>query len=91
MAHQRVSIYIIIDLLANQIAHIFTSANDAAAIRLFQDAMQQPQTIMSVHPEDFCLRHIGVIDALNLVDPADNRVVMFGKTLVDISSDKEKG
>lgn len=87
MAHLHLFIYIIFDALANQIVHIHTCANDAAAIRLFSDAIQQKGTLINTHPEDFYLRCIGSIDSANQVDATDNRVVLMGATVRDMHTD----
>lgn len=91
MAHQRLNIYIIFDALAQQIVHILTCANDAAAIRLFSDSIQQKGTLINTHPEDFYLRCLGTIDSANQVDPSDNRVVLMGATLRDMQTSEPAG
>lgn len=89
MAYNRQCIYLIVDILANQIQHIMVCPNDASAIRFFSDSINQKGTLINLHPEDFELRHVGELGTGNEINADDNRTVMYGKTLKDLDHDSQ--
>lgn len=71
---QKLYIYIIIDVLAEQLVLVYSAANDAAAIRYFSDFINQKGSLPNMHSEDFHLRCIGQLNESNGLDVHDHLV-----------------
>lgn len=82
--HNRLFIYCVIDILANQLEFIFTQHNDASAMRFFGDVVNKPGHAANKHPADFELRCLGEIDTQHQVTP-ESRVVLNGATARDMN------
>lgn len=76
-------IYVLFDVVAQAVvSSLFVYPNDAAAIRAFGDALQDPQSSFSRHPRDFELRCCGIMQdsgAVSGVDAQIPRTVMTGE------------
>lgn len=77
-------IYAVLDLVANEIkGGLHLHKADAAAVRMFTDALVDPNTILAQHPQDFNLLHMADLTEDNSVTPIDMfggpRVVLTGK------------
>lgn len=69
-------IYAVYDKVAEEIMdRLLVFSHDAAAVRFFQDALQDQQTILHKHPEDFELRCCGELES----DGGVHRQSMDGK------------
>lgn len=54
------NIYAVYDKLAHElVGNIFTTQHDAAAIRAFSEALQNPNSLIAKHPKDFQLISFG--------------------------------
>lgn len=59
----RTKMYTVYDTIARMtIGPIFTEQHHAAAIRIFTDAIRDPNGHLNKHPHDYQLRHIGDMD-----------------------------
>lgn len=59
----------------------FVSNNDATAIRSFKRALEQPDTLLALHPKDFELFCVGTFqDTTGEIQPYDKTKVFDGDT-----------
>jgi hypothetical protein len=72
-------LYAIFDRAAEAIGPVMVFAHDAAAIRSFGDVASDPQSLISRHPADFELLHIGEVTDRGVVDTDGPRVVITGE------------
>lgn len=62
-----VNLYSIYDRKSNTYSNIFSSLNDAVAIRQFTQAVNDSNSIMSVYPNDFVLCKVGSFDNVDSI------------------------
>lgn len=62
-------------LLGNGLLHLH--AHDAPAIRMFGDVASMPQSPIALHPQDFDLIKIGVLNDDNTITPV-SEIVLTG-------------
>lgn len=56
-------LYVVRDLVAEAVVGgVMTFPGDPAAVRSFQDAMRNPETVIAQHPADFDLLCVGVLE-----------------------------
>lgn len=91
-------IYAIFDEVAQQLfGPIMVLPNDAVARRTFQDALFTPGAIMTTHPQDFTLFHLGSLNLeTGLITPRseaptqDNAcVIIAGDVLVELTNNRK--
>lgn len=58
----RNGLYMVFDAKVKLFSMVFSSQSDAAAVRTFQDALKQGDSLMSRHPEDFSLCRVADYD-----------------------------
>ena len=68
--------YAIYDKTAKVYSGLFEQTNDAAASRLFESQQKNPESIMSMKPEDFQLHYVCT------VDDEDGVIIDAVKTLI---------
>lgn len=59
------NVYSVYDLKAETFSQPFFAVNDAVSRRMFGAAVQDPQTPVGHHPEDFVLYRVGAWNAEN--------------------------
>uniref|UniRef100_A0AAU8B6U0 Nonstructural protein n=3 Tax=unclassified Microvirus TaxID=338099 RepID=A0AAU8B6U0_9VIRU len=61
--------------------------NDASAMRNFEHALQQKESLMFSHPEDYSLYKIGTYDTdKGVISPQLNKLLVDGNSLFDGNS-----
>lgn len=58
----KLNVYSVFDVKAAVFANPFYMPNDAVAIRGFTEAVNNPQSVLNKHPEDYSLYKLGIFD-----------------------------
>lgn len=82
----RTGIFAVLDtvkqsIIGNDPGGLMLHKHPASAIRMFTDALSDPQTILHKHPDDFDLVHLGYLEEDNTitVQPGPDNIVLSGK------------
>lgn len=80
---QKLVIVAVKDQLSNVYSQPMFFATEAAAIRAFHDALQDPNNTLSKHPKDFDMHKLGLFDdATGHFESEIPVVIAFGAQLV---------
>lgn len=75
------AIYAVYDRKAQSlVGGLFMYRHPAAAIRYFTDGLQQKDTVLSMHPEDFVLYRLGHLNEDGLSIEPDQELVLSGES-----------